>query len=509
MADRFVPRVVRAHPDACAILFVTLVALALRLGFEFRVAPFVSKDSQSYFLPAWDLVHTGEFQLGLRRTPGYPAFLALVLGVLGDDLRGITLAQHLLGAGTAALAYLLGRMTFGRSAGLVAGLLAALSGPLLAYEHYVLSESLFAFVLTGALSVLVLAWRRPSGRLWLLGGVLAGASALIRPVGQLVLPLALLAALVAHPRPIRRGLVSCGLVLVGFALLVVPWTIRNQLAYNLGTPSTFGRTLIARTAYYDRGFVFYDPARHAEDPDVQRLRARQIVQQGARRGDSDGEIAQRLREELGLGPVEVNALMRDLAIGAIADRPLHFVQGTLRFGLHIFNGIEVRLREQDHERRDVVWQERTQHLLPSGRGSEDDFRAASWMLGWYQPARLAPLPLILFALGLVAALVVPKWRPALLPGLVVVALVLASAALDGPQERYRYPADPALGVVAAGGLMALWTTARHGMARFRRKTPPSAPARGEGGRSALPDAGRVLGGEIDLPVPVARARHGR
>ena len=162
-------------------------------------------------------------------------------------------------------------------------------------------------------------------------------------------------------RRLRPTLLACGLVVVGYALAVAPWTIRNQLAYNLATPSTFGRTMIARTASYDRGFVFVDPSRPESDPTM--ARAAQIVQQGADRGDSDGTIAQRLRQELDLDPIEVNALMRDLALGAIARQPLYFVEGSLRFALRIFNGIEVRLRDHEAERRDVVWDERTRRLL--------------------------------------------------------------------------------------------------------------------------------------------------
>jgi 4-amino-4-deoxy-L-arabinose transferase-like glycosyltransferase len=446
---------------------VVLVALAFRLSFALRIAPFVSKDSQSYFLPAWDLVHGGDFQLGLRRTPGYPGFVALALILFGDDLRGVVLAQHFLGAVTAGLTYALGRLTFGRVAGLAAGLLVAVSAPLLAYEHYVLTEALFGVVLTAALTGLVAAWRLRSARLWLLGGLLVGLATLVRPVGLVILPLALLAAAIAPTRfangesdSRHRSLVNTALVLLGFAALIVPWTIRNQLTYELASPSTFGRTLIARTAYYDRGFVYYDAAQPSNDPDVVRLRGRQIIQQGSDRRESDGTIAQRLRQELDLDPVGVNALMRNLAMEAIVRQPAYFLEGTLRFGIRIFDGIEIRLREHESERRDVIWEPRTSHLLPSGSGSEDDFRAASRLLVWYQPARFAPIPLILFVAGSVSALVARRWRPALVPAVAVLAIVLASAALDGPQERYRYPADPAISVMVAGGVVGAVALAR-------------------------------------------------
>ncbi len=473
-------RFVRHHPDVVAVTIVVLIALAFRLSFALRIAPFVSKDSQSYFLPAWDLVHGGDFQLGLRRTPGYPAFAALALILFGDDLRGLALGQHLLGVGTAALTYVLGRLTFGLVAGLLGGLLVAMSAPLLVYEHYILTESLFAFVLTAALAAIAAAWRRRSARLWLLSGLLVGLAALVRPVGQAIVPLALVAALLApagatgaKPQRSRRALISAALMLAGFSALIVPWTIRNQLTHNLAGPSTFGRTLIARTAYYDRGFTFYDPQRPADDPDPARLRARKIIQEGADRRESDGTIAGRLRQELDLDPVGVNALMRELAIEAILRQPLYFAEGTIAFGVRIFNGIEVRVRDHENERRDVTWEARTRHLLPAGSSSDDDFRVASRLLGWYQPARFAPAQLILFAIGLTAAGVVTRWRPALIPGLAVVGILLASAALDGPQERYRYPLDPSIGVLVAGGLSAAWLVTARILSRFGPSPAPS------------------------------------
>src|SRR3954464_12939040 len=119
-------QLLRRHPDAVCLGIVLLAAATFKLGFALRIAPFIAKDSQAYFLPAFDLVHSGQFELGLRRTPGYPLLLAGALMLVGDDLRGIVLLQHLLGIATAGLAYLLGRLAAGESAwaGRVVGLTA-------------------------------------------------------------------------------------------------------------------------------------------------------------------------------------------------------------------------------------------------------------------------------------------------------------------------------------------------------------------------------------------------
>ncbi|MCC6175488.1 MAG: Rpn family recombination-promoting nuclease/putative transposase [Chloroflexi bacterium] len=535
------------HPDAVIVAIVLAVALAFKLGFALRIPPFIAKDSQAYFLPAWDLIHSGDLQLGLRRTPGYPFFLAGSLLLTGNDLRGILLLQHLLGAGTAGLTCVLGRLTFGRNVagrgvGLFAGLLVGVSAPLVVYEHYLLAECLLAFVTTGMLVTLVWAWRlsgrhemtamgfsvgetpsteeRAAARRggvdwggagpWLLGGLLLGIATLVKPIAQAFLPLAVLAVYTVtaswhpllrrgtdpHPRfgagalawpaPTRTALVALGALLAGYAMAVAPWTIRNRLEHDLSAPSTFGRTLIARTATYDRGFAFADPGRAEADP--LRARAIEIVEQGAQHGDSDGTIAQRLRQELALDPVEVNGLMRDLALSAIERQPLYFATGSLAFAQRIFSGADVKLRDHEAERKDVVWEERTRPLLASAR-SDDDGRFASQRLRLYQPADYAPLPLILFALGLVACGLHPHWRPGLFVGGSALVLVLASAALNGPQERYRYPVDPAITVVAVGGAVGL------GLLLIRRARPAvRAAARTRGVDGAAADASQAESG---------------
>jgi len=482
-------RLARRHPDAVCLALVLLAALAFKLGFALRIAPFIAKDSQAYFLPAYDLVHSGQFELGLRRTPAYPLFLAGALVLVGDDLRGIVLLQHLLGIATAGLAYVLGRLvagkhaTSGRVVGLAAGLLTAVSAPLVTFEHYLLTETLFAFAVTLMLVGLVRACRRGRHGWWLLGGVMIGLAAMVKPIAQGFVPLAIVAAYlvgaswrawlgqVSWPAPTRAALVAVAMVAVGYGLAVTPWSIRNQLVHDLASPSTFGRTLIARTASYDRGFVFVDPARPESDPF--RARAAQIVQRGADRGDSDGTIAQRLRQELDLDPVQVNAVMRDLAIQAILRQPVYFVEGSLRFALRIFDGVEIRLRDHEAERKDVEWNERTRSLLAYTR-SEDDARFANGSLKLWQPALWAPLPLVLFTLGIMAS-VVPGWRPGLLVGACVTVLVVASTALNGPQERYRYPVDPAIAVLMTSGVVAVSLAALRALKHERTTAPTSPP----------------------------------
>ena len=105
--------------------------------------------------------------------------------------------------------------------------------------------------------------------------------------------------------------------------------------------------------------------------------------------------------------------MRDLALQAIARQPLYFVEGSLRFALRIFNGVEIRLRDHEAERKDVDWDERTR--APAGiTRSEDDARFANGLLKVWQPPSGRRCRWC--CSGSACCSLLPGWRPGLLVG---------------------------------------------------------------------------------------------
>jgi 4-amino-4-deoxy-L-arabinose transferase-like glycosyltransferase len=127
-----VPDRLRRHADLLLVAGIVLVALGLRLAFAFRAPPLLEfRDSASYALPALDLLRGAGFDLELKRPPAYPLFLALGFRLVGEDLPAVLVLQHLLGAATAAMTYVLVRPVAGRALGALAGLMVALNGGLI------------------------------------------------------------------------------------------------------------------------------------------------------------------------------------------------------------------------------------------------------------------------------------------------------------------------------------------------------------------------------------------
>lgn len=460
---------VRRHPDLVALTVIGLVAGLLRLAFLYRVPAILTGDSQSHYLPGYDLAFGNQFEPELRRPPGYAFFVAGTILVLGEELRSLVFVQQLLGVGAALLTYLLGRVTFGRAAGLLGGLLVALNGALILSGQSIMTETLFTALLLATLLVLLYAGRSGHWGWALLAGLLLGAASLTRPVAQALVMLVPLAFLLYTRRlgPVVRGTLLAGL---GFAIVLVPWMLRNYAEH--GTPSAaggLGRSMIARTIKYDEGY--FDESRpviEADDPSTSsgqalKSQVRQFIRgkrNTIRNSRSVRSTQAGLMKEFGMTQAESDRMMRQVAQEAILERPGYYVAGSLQMAWQIVLGKEKEDTYSDRwvMRRDKDWVEqwesRVDHLLtPSTLAEQQSVESAQRLTEIFQPAAFGAILPILAGLGLLLATV--GARPALLPGLAGLGILLASAALDGPVPRYRYPLDPLIALFAAGALALL------------------------------------------------------
>src|SRR4029077_16362084 len=119
--------------------------------------------------------------------PGYPFFAAGVLSLFKGSLTALGVAQSVLGAALCVLVARLVWRWFGRQAGILAGLLLAVNGPVVLIGTSILAEGLLLFLLILAL------WCFESGKISparaAVTGALIGLAGLVRPTALAVLPL--------------------------------------------------------------------------------------------------------------------------------------------------------------------------------------------------------------------------------------------------------------------------------------------------------------------------------
>jgi hypothetical protein len=441
-----------SRADLLALLALISLAIMVRLLFYNTAPPLLNPDSGGYYPPARNLVYGEGFDLGLRRTPTYPLFLAAVITFVGEDLQKIVTVQHFVfGPLLVTLTYLLGRLTTGRLPALLAAGLVAVAAPLLLYEHYIMTEIPFAVLLLALLCTLILPTRRASLRWAAATGVLFGLLILCRPSGQILAPLVAGTVLLAQANW-RHRLTSIGLTIAATLIVVAPWMAYNWQTQGVFTIAGSGRFLLARTLKMDPGgFTFERPAGAVDDELT--AAARKIVQEEAARR-RPGSVAQRFRDELGLSDAEAYPVMQRFAIEAIRNRPGYFVTSSLEAFAEIMVGMPTTIRGEGVPVPDADFERRARAALRAPIYRLDAPRAQA-ILSIYDPSRWGWLVPIIFGLGTLAAVAVPGQRWLLLPALATLALIGGSAALVGGELRYRFPQDPLIALVGVAGLVSL------------------------------------------------------
>lgn len=218
----------RAWSPRWVMLAVWLLSLALGLLYAFSVPFRYMYDSLDYLSAARGLanVHTFSGMIGSIRTPGYPAFLAATVALFGTSALAIVLAQHLALSALAPLTVwaLHRRLTLIPSA--VIGALVACSPTLRASANTLLSELCFTVVAASALLVFARYGGRARGLI--IVGALAGAAAMVRPTGLLLLAVFLgWMALRAWCGAVRarqpQAMAGCVALVAGYLAISAPW----------------------------------------------------------------------------------------------------------------------------------------------------------------------------------------------------------------------------------------------------------------------------------------------
>lgn len=284
-----------------ALVAILLLGVGLRVDNAWQGRAPVY-DAAAYATIAANLERGEGFTLGHGATqpasnysPGLPLLVASAYKLTGGvHERFVRLVLALIGSLAVLFTYLIGRRLSGPLAGLVGAGAVAIYPALLEYQGMFMSEPLAASLLSGV--VLAVLWagaeegrwgspddrwvfrlgrgrpseivggaknrtprppgdpHRPSIR-WLVPGLLLGALALVRPE---YLAISLPIAVVVFARGGRDGWRECLLqaliMLAGLALIVMPWTVRNEVALGRFVPiSTGGGQVLFAGSYMPSG----------------------------------------------------------------------------------------------------------------------------------------------------------------------------------------------------------------------------------------------------------------
>lgn len=185
------------------------------------------------------------YEPAITRGPGYPIFLAAVYKFFGnaEDMKHVKrwkhnwqkvrIAQCVVDAFTCLLVFFLVRFISSHSylPALIASIIYCFSFYNIFYSWEILSESIAAFLLTFALLLCVAAVKN-EGKMWhVFSGMGIGLVTLVRP--EYILFLAVFSGYIfAINRHEFIGVAKkIGLIVLGTAVIILPWTARNYLVF--------------------------------------------------------------------------------------------------------------------------------------------------------------------------------------------------------------------------------------------------------------------------------------
>jgi 4-amino-4-deoxy-L-arabinose transferase-like glycosyltransferase len=192
----------------------------------------VINDALAYHQLAACILERASFCYNAVRVPGYPAFIALVYGLVGLHPWAVLLANTAVSLATVAVSYKLGQLLFSKRIGLAAAELIATDPAHIFLPMDMYSDVLFSFLFLCSFYFLCRGLLDQRYRDFAVSGVLMGMAALVRPIAQYywLIPVAL--AMIWPIAPLARRLTWAALLGLSLLLVLSPWLARNYFLYD-------------------------------------------------------------------------------------------------------------------------------------------------------------------------------------------------------------------------------------------------------------------------------------
>ncbi len=442
---------------------LALTAMSARFLLLYAIGPQSLPDTAQYLEVSRNLAETGTFTIldpatgklapFAMRVPLFHVFTAAIIKVSGPDCgRLFAIFNILLSVAIALLTAFLFRALAGAFTGLLAGYFMALNPNAVYNSVLILPDTLFSLVLllTAAAGLKAL---RSRGAGWYLGwGVLAGLTALVKPVFKYYWAIPLL--ILSGERLLREKAARKAAVFVlGFALVVSPWLARNyaQLAFP-GFELTFGVNTIWSTI---------DLIKTSREAKVKKDPALAAVRDIVAASKDPMAAMENVKEKLQLTDVEVNSYLaklgKEVALNNPAEFSRRYFKNAVNFLTSPSSALELYYKASSQGENNRM---QIKEAAAAGRWGTVLVNLAA------RAAGLAAFLMALYGLLLLAR----RDRPAALLLLSLIAYFTLISSFTAGYDRYRLPIDPLL-----AGLSAL-SLSEYFKRLFRTAVPP-APAR--------------------------------
>ncbi len=242
------------------IILIAVLSLWIRFSYFKQTIIYnpVMKDAKNYVQYANNLIEYSTFSKSSGTispkpdsfwAPGYPAFLAtsiIIAKKLGINPYTVVMySQVVLGVLISVLTLLLGRLFLSKAWSVLTAVLVSFSPHMISMGGYLLTETLFSFLLLAAIYSFSIAYDKKKWWIFIVSGLFFGLSYLVNPVMFFAPILLVLVAVCIFNSgksklsvSLKPKLITC---LIVFFVIAGAWSLRNMISVQSGQPSGSSR----------------------------------------------------------------------------------------------------------------------------------------------------------------------------------------------------------------------------------------------------------------------------
>jgi 4-amino-4-deoxy-L-arabinose transferase-like glycosyltransferase len=220
-----------------SLLIIFLIAILLRGIYILQNRTPIISDEIRYNEEAINILEGEGFSWRTKgkvyksfNPPFYPFFLTLVYLIFGINPEAARVIQAFLGSLSCLIIYFIGKRAFNKTTGLLASFMLAIYGGHIFINRYLLTETLFMFLVLLAILLLLQFKDTQKKAKLIISGILIGLGILTR--GQLLLFIPFIFIwFYSLSKKFKEVAINFSIFLAFSLLIVIPWTIRNYLIH--------------------------------------------------------------------------------------------------------------------------------------------------------------------------------------------------------------------------------------------------------------------------------------
>ena len=152
--------------------------------------------------------------------------------VFGHNYNFVYFFQICLFSLTCLLTYLISKNIFNNKVAALSGILISVFPTLANYPSYILSETLFSFLLIFSIFLLLKSFISRKTSIFFCSGIFLGLVGLTKSVGVFFILFVIILMIINYKRLKERFFLNLFILIIGFTTIVLPWSLRNYKTFD-------------------------------------------------------------------------------------------------------------------------------------------------------------------------------------------------------------------------------------------------------------------------------------